>query len=182
MRKRKDLDQYKPAGDGRNYVYQGTYYMLSGPEKQKKGVRMKLLALAFASLLLLVASGLSNPGGLRQLYVVIPYLVALYFAGKGVFQAIGIMMVPTRMTERQKNQTFQGLEHNNRVLFVFSLLLAFAQSAYFVFVNSKFIEGLMVALVLLVSLSSYLGFTLLRMHPCVEIPRDSGCINPLQNE
>ncbi len=168
MRRRKDLDLYQPAEDGKTYVYQGAYYKLSVPEEKKRLLRIKLFAFSFLALALLIVSGLINPDGLRQLYVVFPYLAALYYGGKAVLQSISAMGMPDLMTLRQKNQSFVGLRHSSRMLVIFALLFAFTQSVYFVFFNRTLAEGLVVLFGVLTALFAYRIFSLLSKYPCVE--------------
>lgn len=135
MRKRKDLDNYiqvneEPHQKKKQYQYQGEYFQLSTPDRLKNSYCNRNLNRSMLALMACIVMGLIDPGSLRQLYGVIPFVVLLYFSGESLWHSILCKRAPERMTLRQKEQSFDGLEHSSRLQVIFSILLFIAQVLY----------------------------------------------------
>lgn len=112
MRRRKDLDMYKLAeSDGKlHYEYQGAWHVPSvAPPLLARLKILMLLGCVIQAILVFLMGKLDFPS-FRKLYVIIPFLAILFFAGKSAIAAIMLFTWRDRMTFRQHQLSWHSLE------------------------------------------------------------------------
>ena len=112
-------------------------------------------------------SGFGNPDGLRRLYVVLPFLIVLFFAGRNLVQAVTFMITPDRMTRRQSENTVIGMALGAKILVIGGALLALAQIIHLMLSRDDNVtDRNALAAMLGLMLSAVLQGWLLRRHRC----------------
>ncbi|MHC1786320.1 MAG: hypothetical protein AB9880_04620 [Christensenellales bacterium] len=149
---KRDLQDYVPSPDARGgYLYKGAYYV---PRLQGKALlRQKLLLCLLSALLLLllyVIGRLDTPG-LRQLYVMLPFLALLFFCGRAFFSALSLLMWKDAMTLRQYKQSHGPLKNCLRIAPYVCGALLLAQGLFLLLGGSFSREWPAMILVLLVA-------------------------------
>ena len=174
MRRRKGLEDYVPleqlneAVESKTvWTYRGSYYCMPISGRRLRRLKTALLMLAMLQGGLLFVSGFGNPDGLRRLYVVLPFLIVLFFAGRNLVQAVTFMITPDRMTRRQSENTVIGMALGAKILVIGGALLALAQIIHLMLSRDDNVtDRNALAAMLGLMLSAVLQGWLLRRHRC----------------
>lgn len=106
----KNLEDYQPSpGEKSGWRYTGAYYVpvLQGQALRRRKWQLSLLCLAL--LLPVYGIGRLDTPGFRQLYVIAPFLLLMYFCGRALISALSLFMWRESMTLRQHKQSYQPL-------------------------------------------------------------------------
>lgn len=102
----RDLRDYQPSAETPGaYDYTGAYYV---PSLQGKALRKRkwlLCLLCALQLPLLYLMGRLDTPGFRQLYVILPFLLLMYFCGRALISALSLWLWREMMTKRQHEQS-----------------------------------------------------------------------------
>lgn len=111
MGKRKDLDLYRlnESGGKLRYEYKGAWMVPPVPPHLLARAKILLtLCCALQAILVFLMGRLDFPS-FRKLYVIIPFLAVLFFAGKSVIAAGMLFTWKDRMTFRQYQLSWRSL-------------------------------------------------------------------------
>lgn len=158
--------------DGKTtWEYRGDYYCIQSENNTPiKRIKISFLVYSFLNVALLILEGFLDPGSLRRLYCIIPYLVVLFFSMRALVKAFGLYRTPDKMTYRQKEIQLSGLYISFRVLLVAIALLFTAQAVYMFIDAPKTKDFIALALSAVSAIVVYKNYKISKLHPCNKLP------------
>lgn len=117
MRGRKDLGDYQPSSSAKGgYAYMGEYYVPILQGKRLLRHKLQLCAISALKVLCVYGMGSANSPGFRQIYVMLPFLALVFFAGRGLISACSLFAWKDAMTKRQYQASEKPLAQGQRIL------------------------------------------------------------------
>lgn len=169
MRGRKDLKDYQPSDLAKGgYVYAGEYYVPVLKGKQLLQHKLLLCVITLAQALCVYVMGRADPPGFRQLYVTLPFLALVFFAGRGLVAAFSLFTWKDAMTRRRFQASRLPLEQSQRILPFLCAALVLSEIVYFILGGPVRGEGLVLLMAFLLTLTSALARRVLSRGACVK--------------
>ena len=169
MRGRRDLSDYQPSHLAKGgYVYTGEYHVPVLKGKQLLHHKLLLCIITLAQALCLYVMGRADTPGFRQLYVMLPFLALVFFAGRGIIGAFSLFTWKDTMTKRQYQASRLPLEQSQRVLPFLCAALILSELVYFISGGLLRGEALVYMMAFLLTLSSMLARQALARGACVK--------------
>ncbi len=169
MRGRKDLKDYQPSHLAKGgYVYTGEYHVPVLKGRQLLYHKLLLCIITIAQALCVYVMGRADSPGFRQLYVTLPFLALVYFAGRGVVAAFSLFTWKDAMTRRRYQASRLPLEQSQRILPFLCAALILSELVYFMLGGLARGEGLVLVMAFLLTLTSVLARRVLARCACVK--------------
>lgn len=167
MRYRKDLSLYEPAGDGKGaYIYRGAYFAPQLSGKELTAWKVRIIVLSAVRLMYLYSMGRANTAGFLQLYVTLPFLALLFFAGFGFLAAVNLFAWKEKMTLRQYSISCKRLKISKNMSLLLTALLLAAELLFSIISGGFLTEMWPLALILFNGAATGLSLRLIRDNAC----------------
>lgn len=169
MRGRKDLKDYQPSHLAiGGYVYTGEYHVPVLRGKRLLYHKLLLCIITIAQALCVYLMGRADSPGFRQLYVTLPFLALVFFAGRGIIGAFSLFTWKDTMTKRQYQASRLPLEQSQRALPFLCAALILSELVYFLLGGVPRGEGLVLMMAVILMLTSFLARNVLARGACVK--------------
>lgn len=108
----KHLEDYQPApGAPGGYAYTGAWHVPTLKGRALRRRKAALSALCLLQLPLIYLMGRIDAPSFRQLYVILPFLLLIYFCGRALISALSLYLWRDMMTSREHDQSHKPLLH-----------------------------------------------------------------------
>ncbi len=161
-----DYHEIKKPDGSRSWEYTGNYYCIQSDNLSIKSIKIRFFVYSLLTVLLIFFEGFLDPGSLRTLYCIIPFLAVFFFSLRSLMQSFGLYRAKEKLTFRQKEKYLSGLYMSFRVLLILSVVLFVTQAIYLFIDTANLKDFVALALTAFVFALTYINYKLSKAHPC----------------